>query len=106
MYLGSAAETCILFINQAGPTRTQKPTNGTLDANAFSVAHAYPKTVEVAAKSSLIPCILDDDPAQLEMLSAVVEDMGYESVCTSDPEEALKLVRYGRCRLVLADVHI
>src|SRR5260370_21344605 len=74
---------------------------------ALHVAQAHPKSVEsAAAKSSLTPCILDDDPAQLEMLTALVADMGYESVPTSSAEEALKLVQYGRCRLVLADVHM
>ena len=40
------------------------------------------------------------------MLSAVIADMGYEAIPTSDPEEALKLVKSGQCRLVLADVHM
>src|SRR6202047_4245028 len=71
------------------------------------VARAYPKALEpLATKTSLIPCILDDDPSQLEMLAALVGDMGYEPICTSDPQEALKLVQYGRCRLVMADVHM
>jgi DNA-binding NtrC family response regulator len=71
------------------------------------VAQAHPKTVESpATKSSLTPCILDDDPAQLEMLAALVAEMGYAPITTSSPEEALKLVQYGRCRLVLADVHM
>jgi len=69
------------------------------------VAHAQTRTVELAApRTSLTPCILDDDHDQLDMLSAVVADMGYEAITTSDPEEALSLVRAGRCRLVLADV--
>ena len=55
------------------------------------VGLASTKTVEIVApKSSLTPCILDDDPAQLEMLSAVIADMGYEAIPTSDPEEAPK----------------
>jgi DNA-binding NtrC family response regulator len=54
----------------------------------------------------LTPCILDDDPAQLEMLSELVASMGYEPVLTTNPAEALKLVQYGRYRLVLADVHM
>ncbi len=67
---------------------------------------ASTKTAEIVApKSSLTPCILDDDPAQLEMLSAVIADMGYEAIPTSDPEEALKLVKSGPCRMVLVDVH-
>jgi DNA-binding NtrC family response regulator len=70
------------------------------------VAHAYPKTVEIAApKSSLTPCILEDDPVQLDALSALVAELGYECLPTSDPEEALKAVRYGRCRLLLAGIH-
>ena len=71
------------------------------------MAHASSKAVEIGvAKSSLTPCILDDDPAQLDLILALVADLGYESVATPDPEEALKLIRYGRCRLVLADVHM
>src|SRR6266446_5310128 len=74
---------------------------------ALRVAHANPKTGQTAEpKSSLTPCILDDDPAQLEMLSELVASMGYEPVLTSNAAEALKLVQYGRCRLVLADVHM
>jgi DNA-binding NtrC family response regulator len=56
--------------------------------------------------SQLTPCILDDDPAQLEILATLVKDLGYEAICTSDPQEALRLVRQGRCRLVLADVRM
>jgi DNA-binding NtrC family response regulator len=70
------------------------------------VAHGYSKAVEIVApKSSLTPCVLDDDPAQLEALASLIVELGYEPVPTADPEEALKAIRYGRCRLVLADVH-
>ncbi len=40
------------------------------------------------------------------MLAALVTSMGYEPIPTSNPAEPLKLVQYGRCRLVLADVHM
>ena len=60
----------------------------------------------LAARSSLTPCILDDDPAQLELLSDMIAGLGYESLPTSDPEEALRLVQSGACRLMLADVHL
>jgi DNA-binding NtrC family response regulator len=63
--------------------------------------------VEVAApKTSLTPCLLDDDHAQLDLLSAVIEDLGYQAITTSDPEEALGLVRSGQCRVVLVDVNM
>ena len=60
----------------------------------------------VAARSSLTPCILDDDPAQLELLSEMIAGLGYDSLPTSDPEEALRLVQSGACQLILADVHL
>jgi len=70
-------------------------------------AHATYKTAEVPAlKASLTPCILDDDQGQLDVLAAQIADMGYEAIATADPEEALRLVRSGRCRLVLADAHM
>jgi DNA-binding NtrC family response regulator len=69
-------------------------------------AHVSTKAVEIfAPRTSLTPCILDDDAGQLEMLCGLVTDMGYHPILTSDPEEALRLVRAGKCRLVLADVH-
>src|SRR5271154_3454603 len=84
-----------------------KCTDGTNVASVFCVAHAYSKAVQLATpRTALTPCILDDDHAQLDMLSAQIVDMGYEAIPTADAEEALRLVRSGRCRLVLADVHM
>ncbi|GAC1666867.1 MAG: sigma-54 dependent transcriptional regulator [Candidatus Acidiferrum sp.] len=71
------------------------------------MAYASLKTVGVLApKGSLVPCILDDDPEQLDQLVGLIAEMGYEAIATSDAEEALKLVQVGRCRLVLADAHM
>jgi DNA-binding NtrC family response regulator len=71
------------------------------------VPQPSPKSVEVLApRTSLTPCILDDDPAQLEMMSELISNLGYEAIPTSDPERALQLVRSGKCRLVLADMHM
>ena len=65
------------------------------------------KTVEIVVpKTPLSPCILDDDPVQLDMLSAVIVEMGYEPIPTQDPEEALQHVKSGRCPLVLVAVHM
>jgi DNA-binding NtrC family response regulator len=94
-------------VEQAGEER-RRCAIGTSVATYYGiVALVASKTAEIAApKSSLTPCILDDDPAQLEMLSAVIADMGYAAIPTPNPEEALRLVRLGRCRLVLVDVHM
>jgi len=71
------------------------------------MTHASSNSIQIVApKTSLTPCILDDDPAQLDMLSGVIAEMGYEPIPTQDPEEVLKLVKYGRCRLLLADFHM
>jgi hypothetical protein len=51
--------------------------------------HEWP---ECGTGRSLTPCILDDDPAQLELLSEMIAGLGYDSLPTSDPEEALRLV--------------
>jgi DNA-binding NtrC family response regulator len=70
------------------------------------VAHVQEITDEVLApRGSLTPCILDDDPAQLKLHSEMISGMGYESLPTSDPEEALRLVQSGASRVMLADVH-
>src|SRR5690242_4201335 len=40
------------------------------------------------------------------MLTSLIASMGYEAIPTADPEEALKLIKRGRCRLALVDVHM
>jgi len=68
---------------------------------------ATTKAIELASpKATLTPCILDDDPAQLELLTEQVAVLGYEAIPRSDPEEALHLIHTGRCRMVFADVHM
>jgi DNA-binding NtrC family response regulator len=59
-----------------------------------------------APRVALTPCILDDDQQQLDDLTAIIVEMGYAPVATRDPKKALTLVRDGRCRLVLAAVHM
>ncbi|HVO57828.1 MAG TPA: sigma-54 dependent transcriptional regulator [Dongiaceae bacterium] len=60
----------------------------------------------ISPRAALMPCILDDDPAQLELLTQQIASLGFEAQATSDPEQALRLVKNGRSRLVLADVHM
>jgi two-component system response regulator HydG len=69
------------------------------------VAQVLIKSAEaLPARGTLTPCILDEDPEQLDALSALIEDLGYESVRTSHSDEALNCVRDGRSRLLLADL--
>jgi len=65
------------------------------------------KVLELAAPAVTCPvCILDDDPALLEMLQVSIQDMGYDAIATKDPLGALELIRLGRCRVVLADLRM
>jgi CheY-like chemotaxis protein len=43
--------------------------------------------------------------AQAEVVGNISE-MGYESLLTDDPEEAVGVVQSGACRVILADVHL
>src|ERR1700732_2887723 len=61
------------------------------------------KTIQAAAPpGSLTPCILDDDPEQLSVLSEMFSEIGYQSLLTADPEDAVPLMRSGDCRVILA----
>jgi DNA-binding NtrC family response regulator len=66
------------------------------------VGNVETKTLEIVApRSSLTPCILDDDPEQLSLLSEMISEIGYESLLTDNPEEAVRLVQSGACRVIL-----
>ncbi len=49
-------------------------------------------------------CIVDDDPAILEMLRETLSNFGYRCFGTSDPQEALAYVSSGKGRIVLCDL--
>ncbi|PYU32486.1 MAG: sigma-54-dependent Fis family transcriptional regulator [Acidobacteria bacterium] len=57
-----------------------------------------------ASRDTLTICILDDEAAVLEMLQSTVEQMGYPTLTTTAPEEALEHIQAGRCRVVLSDI--
>jgi DNA-binding NtrC family response regulator len=104
-YWDSRTRDCF-FTAQCGP-ETFSVTFGTPFAFIPSMTTATYKPIEVSTpRSSLTPCIFDDDPVEREALSSLIFDMGYEAVSTGDPEETLRLIRLGRCRLVFASVHL
>lgn len=57
-------------------------------------------------RGALCVCVLDDDTATLEVLQAMIQEMGYEADCTTEPEAALENIREGRCRVVLSDLRM
>jgi two-component system, NtrC family, response regulator HydG len=51
-------------------------------------------------------CILDNEPPALEMLQETLELMGFSSFETSDPQEALRQIGNGKCRVVLCHIEM
>ena len=64
------------------------------------------KSLTLVHHGTLTPCILDDVPEQLRLLSEMISEIGYDALQTSDPEEALRLVQSGACCLLITDVHL
>jgi hypothetical protein len=98
---------CSFNNSSRSPLSLRKMFNSSAMANAASTATLWAyKTVEVATlRTTLPPCIFDDDPAERDSLTAIISDMGYQPVPTGDAEEALRLIRLGRCRLILPCIH-
>ena len=57
-----------------------------------------------AARKPLSVCVLDDESAQVELLTTRLAKDGFSVTGTTDPQEALQKVRLGTCRVVLADI--
>jgi DNA-binding NtrC family response regulator len=51
-------------------------------------------------------CILDDDPDLVAITTEMLKRVGFDTVGTGDPQEALEAVRTGRCRAVLSDIQM
>jgi DNA-binding NtrC family response regulator len=49
-------------------------------------------------------CVVDDDPSMSELLRTTVEHMGYVTLATTSPQEALSYIHAGKCHVVLSDV--
>ncbi len=55
-------------------------------------------------RKNLPVCVLDDEADLVELTTSKLERAGFPSVGTTDPTEALRKVRTGGCRVVLADM--
>ncbi len=55
------------------------------------------------ARKNLPICVLDDDPAQVELATSRLDKAGFPVVGTTDPQDALHKIRLGGCRVALAD---
>jgi two-component system response regulator HydG len=61
------------------------------------------RTAAEVARKHVSICVLDDDPACVELATSRLEDAGFLPFSTVRPEEALQKIRLGECRVVLAD---
>ncbi len=58
------------------------------------------------ARQNLPVCVVDDESDLAEVTAARLERLGFPSVGTTSPNEALAQVRAGTCRVVLADMRM
>ena len=49
---------------------------------------------------------LDDDADLVEITAEMLKRAGFDSTCTTDPQEALEAVRTGRCQAVISDIQM
>lgn len=70
----------------------------------MSVATQSEITEQSLSRDLIDICVVDDDSSMLEMLSEMLASFGYRCLPTSEPEEALKYVGTGKCRIVLSDL--
>src|SRR4029077_7269802 len=85
---------------------TAREASGKPFAQVFSMSISkQPDTTGVHSTQAILDiCIVDADPAIVEMLRETLSNFGYRSFGTSDPHEALEYVRNGNCRIVLCDL--
>ena len=70
---------------------------------AMFVANAEEKETQ-GARQNLRVCVLGDDAGHLETIVETLAEMGFPAAGTTDPNQALEVVRARRCSVVLADV--
>ncbi len=61
------------------------------------------RPIPPGARKNLSICIVDDDADHVELTSARLQEAGYSAVGTTNPQDALEKIRFGACRVVLAD---
>lgn len=57
-----------------------------------------------SSDDAMAVCVLDDEPAMVEMLQESLRCLGFASIGTSDPQYALELIEQGRIRVAMSDI--
>ena len=59
-----------------------------------------------SVRKNLSVCVLDGESRQVDLTTAQLQKAGFQTVGTTDPEDALQSVKTGACRVVVADVKV
>src|SRR6202163_770207 len=57
-----------------------------------------------SSEDALTVCVLDDEQGMVEMLQESLRCLGFNSIGTSDPQNALDMIDQGRVRVVMSDI--
>ena len=57
-----------------------------------------------SSEDAMTVCVLDDEPGMVEMLQESLRCLGFSSIGTCDPQQALEMVDEGRVRVVMSDI--
>ena len=60
--------------------------------------------VRGSSDDAMTICVLDDESGMVEMLQESLRCLGYSSLGTSDPHNALEMIEQGRVRVVMSDI--
>src|SRR3984957_6530233 len=60
--------------------------------------------IKGSSEDAMTVCVLDDEPAMVEMLQESLRCLGFNSIGTSDPHFALELIEQSRVRVVMSDI--
>jgi DNA-binding NtrC family response regulator len=60
--------------------------------------------VETAVQTGFVVCVVDDEKEMVDLLLETLRTLGYDSVGTTNPEEALEHIRTGQCRVLISDI--
>src|SRR6202049_1980041 len=60
--------------------------------------------VRGSSDDAMTICVMDDEPAMVDMLQESLRCLGFASIGTCDPQYALEMIDQGRARVVMSDI--
>jgi two-component system, NtrC family, response regulator HydG len=72
--------------------------------NSMTAPTKEGRFVPGSSDDAMTVCVLDDEPAMVEMLQESLRCLGFASIGTGDPQYTLELIEQGRIRVVMSDI--